>query len=202
MASLQNSYAREVREGLGWGATWLPSMRVQVGDVGTFMDGVFVKGTDLALLKIPFSTEASSHPVDLNFSSQRGVSITTKAAGETSAAFQGVLAAHAGIAVSFERKAGVVMSLTGLDGERVRDRPALEAELQRRLNGGGGWQESFAVVVERLAARSATILLEHGRHKSRVSSTSGPSRRRRSARITRRWRRSRVRRPDVSAAGC
>jgi hypothetical protein len=158
MASLQKSYAEQVHDGLSWGGTWIPSTRVDVGDVGTFIDGVFVKVTDLSLLEISFSTEPSSYTADLSFSSQRGVSINTKAAGESSAAFQAVGAAKAGVAVSFQRGAGVVLSLSQLNGERVRDRPALEQELRRRL-GSASWQEDYAVVVERLHAESATILM-------------------------------------------
>jgi hypothetical protein len=159
IATLQATYAEQVAQGLSWGATWFPSSITEVGDVGTFVDGVFVKATDLALLQVAFATEPSSYDADLDFSSQKGVTISAKTAGQTSAAFQSVAKAQAGIAVSFQRDAGVVMSLSGLSGTRIENRAGLEEELSARLKAKKGWSEDYAVVVEVMHADSATILL-------------------------------------------
>jgi hypothetical protein len=158
MPSLQKSYAKQIHDGLTWGATWTPQTRVEVGDVGSFIDGVFVKATDLSLLEIPFATENAAYNTDLNFTSERGVSIDTKIGGTTSPAFQAVAEADAGIAISFKRDAGVAMALSGLDGERIRDRPALEQALRERFS-AGNWPDEYAVVVERMKAQAATIVI-------------------------------------------
>jgi hypothetical protein len=74
--------------------------------------------------------------------------------------FQGIAQADAGIAISFERSAGVAMVLAGLGGERIRNRPALEQTLRERFN-AKNWPSEYAVVVERMKAQTATLVISH-----------------------------------------
>lgn len=158
MASLQNTYAKQVRDGLKWGATWPPQTRVAVGDVGEFVDGIFVKATDLELLKIAFETEDGAYETDMHFSSERGVEVSTKLSGATSKAFSALAEADAGFAISFKRSGGIAMAMSGISGERIRDRRSLEGLLLDRFN-RGEWPEEYAVIVDCLKAETATILI-------------------------------------------
>jgi hypothetical protein len=159
MADLPKEYAGQIHDGLSWGGTWIPSIKLEVGDVGTFINGVFTKATDLELVGIPFEEEDAAHEAELTFASKEGVEIEAKAAGQTSAKFSAVAQANAGVKISFSRAAGIAMSLSGVTGKRMANRAALEQELRRRLETGAGWDEKFAVVVERLEAKSGSVLV-------------------------------------------
>lgn len=143
-------------------ATWLPTGRITLGLYGTLDGGYFQPLGPLEQLEIDFNTAANTtDPVgaaSMKFTSNEGVSLQFKTAGETNAALSSIAEAKAGISIEFSRQGAFV-----LEGKRMRERrmnitPDLRLQIMNAFK-EGRWARNYAMVWSVLEASYADILI-------------------------------------------
>jgi hypothetical protein len=163
MVTIHSTYTHEVYKNLKYRPTWLPGTPMRLGTVGPIEDGIFRPVTDLARLDIRFEETVDAVPDGtMDFSSETGVSIEFKAAGELNQRFKVIAAANAGALVEFSRERAVVLQLKGVSLNRISDQPALNRGLLRAIAVGDEskrWLRDWVVVTDIAQASSATILI-------------------------------------------
>src|SRR5215212_9385870 len=97
-------YAKEISQGLNYGATWTPGTPLKLGHMGTFVNGVFRPQGNIQALGISFEVEVDPTATKYTYASQGGVSLSFKAQGQSSQLFQSLAEAEAGARISFTRE--------------------------------------------------------------------------------------------------
>jgi len=133
MPGIHHVYTKEIYSNLRYRPTWLPGTPMRLGTVGLLEDGIFRPVTDLATLNISFTEVLDTDRDSLDFSSENGVAITFKGAGDVNSKFEVVPKASAGALIEFSRKRAVVLQLRGVGYHRIADQPALNQALMRSL---------------------------------------------------------------------
>lgn len=161
MPSVAEQYAREIKRGLEYNATWLPGDELKLGHVGEVQDGIFVpQDTIKHLLDLDLHPEPNAHEgFSLTYQSHAGVSLAAKAKGETSTLFQHIGKAQAGISVTFQNQGACVFSVPRYRIQRAGSQITFRRQLLDRID--DSWQENWAIVTEIVLAESATILVSH-----------------------------------------
>jgi hypothetical protein len=142
----------------GYRPTWLPSVPIQLGDVGILEDDVFQKESSLESLGIDFETATSENDSTVDLSSESGITLTTKLEGKVEPKATSLGVADAGFIVEFGNQNGYVFKLKGSKTRIISNLGAVKAEILSRYN-QGNWDPKLVVINEILEAKSATILL-------------------------------------------
>ena len=162
--SVHKMYAKDVYGNLKYRPTWLPGTPVQLGTVGVIEDGIFRAVTDLNRLGIPSEVIVDSDRDAIDFTSEKGVSIAFKAAGETNARFRAIAKADAGALIEFSREGAVVLQLKDVSLNRISDQHSLRRALLTSIAVGDEskqWQRDWVVITEVARAGHATIVISH-----------------------------------------
>lgn len=161
--SLGRVYARKLHEDLVYYyAQWLPTQRIELGTVGILEGHLFRPQGTLQDLGISFdpATETlddlESSPLELV--SSKGVTITTKLAGETNQSLPSIPQASAGIGVEFSSEAAFVIKGSEMYEPRIRPLFRIEKEIKKAYN-AGTWKKNYAVVFSKLEAPHADIII-------------------------------------------
>jgi hypothetical protein len=160
--SVYKLYANDVYENLKYRPTWLPGSPVELGTVGLIEEGIFRPITDLKKLDITFETIVGSGQNTIDFASKNGVSISFKAAGETSGKFEAISKADAGVLIEFSREGAVVLQLKDVSFDRIADQNSLIRALLKSIAVGvesKQWQRDWVVITEVARAGRATIVI-------------------------------------------
>lgn len=180
--AIHKIYISEIYRNLRYRASWLPGTPMGLGTVGPIEDGIFRAVTDLPLLQIPFEeTDDPEKKANIDFTSQTGVSMAFKAAGEVDGRFAAVAKAEAGALLEFSREGAVVLQLREVLLKRISDQARLSRSLMRAVavsDGSKQWQRDWVVITEVARAGSATIIISNSK-KSRLelkaSGTTAPT---------------------------
>lgn len=161
MSALSATYTRELRNRLGYSATWVPTLEIRLGDVGRLQDHGFEHVTTLADLGIPFGKRSTPATSSIDYTSEGGVSLEMKAAGTVPPLGSGLGQAEAGIIVSFSSKDATVLTATGCVTSSVEDLRAVQGRILE-LHGQGEWDDDYVAVTEVVAAACTTVLISSG----------------------------------------
>src|ERR1700730_3965823 len=101
MESASKLYLKGVYSRFRYLATWLPNANLTLGDVGVQQGDAFKQMTTLKDLGIPFRVRKGANIVD--FISESGVTLKTKAAGEVSMGTS-LPMGQAGISIQFGKE--------------------------------------------------------------------------------------------------
>jgi hypothetical protein len=157
MANLAEIYQRAVRSVYGtYIGTWLPPLRLEVGQVG-FIDACEFKpqGT-LANFGIAMpSRVANSPPFLINISSEASTSITVKAAGTVAPQGSNLGQAEAGIHVHFAKANAVAFQATNCKSFVADDLYQLERDLLASRN----WDHDLYVITSVVESDGSTTLI-------------------------------------------
>ncbi len=161
MASPRDTYIKELHKGFGYFATWHPGEPIEIGDVGILRGNLFtrltnVKDTPVGLVAVRPDNTAE----DLSYVSERGVKIAFKAAGKPAWPGSAIADARAGVAVEFERTAGVVFNAVRTTTPSISD----QADLGRKIIAAwkaGQWEKDWVVITELVHAASATVIISN-----------------------------------------
>src|SRR3989442_989497 len=115
MANLLRRYVEAVRDvfGPGYWATWQPSVRMSLGDIGVVEHGAVVQVDKLADQGLAFDVHPASTEDSVTYRSDDGIRVTFKAAGEAADKLFALTAADAGAVVDFGHNGGVLLDLSG-----------------------------------------------------------------------------------------
>lgn len=159
MTELVELYTKGIKRKLAnhW-AAWLPSTHFAIGDIGTLNGSVFEKVGTLDELKLKYYAETDSDPSPLDISSESGVAVSFKAAGETNPAFGHIAGGEAGVKVEFGAQGAFVLQAPEIFASEVGDRLNLRSQIISAFN-KGVWEKDWLVVTRLLTATSATVLI-------------------------------------------
>jgi hypothetical protein len=159
MVELVELYSKGIKRKLkNYWAAWLPSTRFSIGDIGTLNGYLFEKVGSLRELKLRYYAEPDGDPSPLDLTSESGVALSFKAAGETSPKFAHLGAGDAGLKIDFGSEGAFILQAPETRDSEIADR----LNLQRQIIGAfteGNWDKDWLVVTRVLKAASATVLL-------------------------------------------
>lgn len=137
MAELVELYAKGIKRKLEnhW-AAWLPGTHFAIGDVGTLNGYLFEKVGTLDELKLKYYAETDTDPSPLGISSESGVSVSFKAAGETNPSFAHIGAAEAGLKIEFGAQGAFILQAAEMYASEVGDRLNLRRQIIGAFNKG------------------------------------------------------------------
>lgn len=149
-------YTKEIHDQLQRYATWLPSERVTVGDVGVLRDNIFTReahltdfGINATAVKDP-ATNATYKFMSAKTSETQG------SVGAAGALPQGA-SAKADLTIGFGKKDSVYFFLTKCVGSAIENQLKLGTEILKRVK-TKEWKLDYVVVTRVVNAGSATIL--------------------------------------------
>lgn len=156
---LHEQYTTEVHEQLNYVATWLPTVKVALGDVCTMYDHQLQVVSSLADFKIPFATENAPVDTDIEYSSEGAVSIRLKASGDPPPLGSALTVQEAGITLAFNRANAVVMRMSACKASRIK---GLHEVGQQILSLKNEWPKGYVVISQVVKAGTTTIIISKG----------------------------------------
>lgn len=158
--SLRSKYAKQVRRtiGSGYHAAWYPDTKHALGAYGRMVDGVFTSYGKIEDLGITYDVDEDKQPSSLEIYSTGGVSLSTKAEGETHLELPHVPEASVGLGFDFKSEGAFVIASDEVYEDRIANPGALEAQL-RKLRTVGMWDTGFRIVTGILRMPVAKVII-------------------------------------------
>jgi hypothetical protein len=159
MSEIAELYTKGIKRKLqNYWAAWLPMTRYAIGDVGTLNGFVFDKVCSLHELKLKVHSEQDNDPSALDITSEAGVTISLKAAGESNPYFSHIGATEAGVKVEFGAVGAFILEAPEIFGSEIGDRLNVRRQIITAFK-KGIWDKEWLVVTRLLTATSATVLV-------------------------------------------
>jgi hypothetical protein len=159
MTELVDLYAAGVKRKLAnYWAAWLPATRFAIGDIGTLNGCLFEKVGTLDQLNLKHYAETDNDPSPLDLSSESGVDISFKAAGETNPLFTHVGAAEAGLRIELESQGAFILHAPETFGSEIGDRLNLRRQIIDAFS-RGAWEKDWLVITRLVRATSASVVI-------------------------------------------
>lgn len=156
-------YLREMKQNLGYFATWLPNVPLDVGAIGVVdKDGRFRPETSLQQLKIPAPVVTGKGHGPIQWHSASDVSIDFKAAGHAPVMGSALTAPDVGVSIGFASKHAVAFGAVGCTIDRLADVEDVGIELIQRAD-AHLWKAEYIVITEIVRASSTTVLISDGK---------------------------------------
>jgi len=159
--SVNRTYTRELKENLNYTATWLPNLRLSLGDVGVLHKHSFTYRTSLAHLGIPFGESGPGASAAYSHVSSGSVQRDIKLAGKAPVAGSVLADADAGITFSFSSTHAVVFLASDCTIRVIADQEPLRKAILEAY-AAGGWEKDHVVVTELVMAGATTIIISEG----------------------------------------
>lgn len=159
MSSPHRQYTKELYTQLAYTATWLPGVPLHLGDVGIFTKGKFEQVGNIKELGISFDVRHDEMPSQIDYSSERAVSISFKAAGETPKPMSQLTVSEAGFTIDMTRENAVVFQARETYSPSIEDQVSVGEKIIRLYKKREKWRPEYWVITEILMAKSATILI-------------------------------------------
>jgi hypothetical protein len=163
MVAISKQYAREMNEKFGYFATWLPNVRLKLGDIGVVRKQVFEPVSSLEQLGIAFAIDRDRQAADLDYTSSDAVSIEAKSSAAAHDPAETAAQAGGSISISFSRAEAVVFQASGCVTSRIADVKSLGEEILSRYH-RDAWDPDHVVVTDLISAGGATILISNGQN--------------------------------------
>lgn len=155
---INKTYTQELKQQFGYLATWLPGTPMDLGDIGVLKDNQFTKISNLSDFNIDFEIEPDTTESDLEHSSKGSVSISTKASGTVAPQGSTLGDIDAGITVQFNKENAILFKANGTTSPSIKNQIVLGQQILE-LYKQGKWDKDWAVITEKVDAKSATILI-------------------------------------------
>lgn len=166
MTELVELYSQGIKRKLkNYWAAWLPSAQFGIGDIGTLNGHLFEKVGSLRELRFKYYLEPDSDPSPLDLTSESGVSLSFKAAGETSSQFAHLGAGEAGLRIEFGSEGAFILQAPETRDSEIADRFNLQRQIIEAF-ANGNWDKDWLVVTRVLKAASATVLVSRSSNAS------------------------------------
>lgn len=160
MTSAQEQYTDELKKKFGYYATWNPGVPLQLGDIGTFVDNVFTRLSNLEDMGIQFDTRPDESKTVLEHNSQGSVSVTTKLSGTLAPQGSVLTNLDAGIIVEFTKQYSTLFKANNTTSPSIKDTIKLGDQVVR-LYHEGKWNKKWVIITELVKAESATVIISN-----------------------------------------
>ena len=157
MKSPVRRYTDEIHGQFSYWATWFPSSRIQLGDLGPVQNRVFSPQTSLEDLGVSFETTQRAKILNLQHATQNGVQITFQSAAANQTISQ-IPQGKAGVELAFAAAGGIVFVVKDGRERRIRNLDAVAQKLLELIQRGDVARE-YAVVTHVIDAAAATVLI-------------------------------------------
>lgn len=154
-------YTRELKENLNYTATWLPNLKLALGDVGLLSKHEFIYRTNLDKLKIPFEASKRGAKASYSHTSSNAVTRDIKLAGQAPLLGSTLADADAGITFSFGGQQGIVFLASECTIRVIADQEPLKQAILDAFR-SGRWERDYVVVTELVEAGATTIIVAQG----------------------------------------
>ena len=149
--SLEELYTKTFAKEVGYFTHWLPSAEISLGTVG-YLDGQrFIPKSTLQDMGIAFDPlkdiVEDNAPSSMEFTSNKGVSITVQMAADTKQSVVGVPVGEAGIGVQFSKEGAFVLRAEKAFEPRIRDVHRIESDIVSAFK-AGKWPRAYVVVTQ------------------------------------------------------
>ena len=158
---LHEQYTSEVYDQLNYVATWLPTEKLSPGDVCTMHDNHLRVVSNLSEFEIPFEVEDTSVDTDIEYSSERAVSVQLKAKGDPPPVGSALVLEEAGIMLSFGRANAVLLRLAACTSQRIKSLHSV-GERVLALHNAQKWPDGYVVIAQVIKAGASSIIISKG----------------------------------------
>jgi len=157
--TIAERYTNELCAQYNYLATWYPSIKLTLGDIGTFnRQRIFVPLSEIAKQGLELSCQYSPATTDFSHQSATDFDYHLKLAGESDVFTPHLPSASAGIGMRFRGEGVLFFQLGGVTNERVSDQITLARNLLQ-LAKNREWERDWVVVTEVIRAQAAVILV-------------------------------------------
>jgi hypothetical protein len=160
---ISEQYTKEIQEQLKYSATWLPNIRISLGDVGTLENHLFHPQGNLSDFGIPFDKYESTGEAEFQFTSKDAVSVEAKLKGQAPLIGSAIAQADAGVTIKFGRENAVLFRATVCTSSRIKDIRALSKAIKDKHT-EGQWDRKLVVVTQVISAKGTTVIISHGQN--------------------------------------
>jgi hypothetical protein len=164
MAIASKLYVKSIYERFSYLATWLPNAKLKLGDVGIREGEYFKRMSSLKVLGVSFKVRSGTSYADFTYTSQSGVKLKTKAAGEMIAGTT-LPNAQAGLLIDFSKEGAFLFQAMGCLVDEIEDKIGLGREIIE-LYKKGNWETNWSIVDTVVKASSATIIVSNSQSAS------------------------------------
>ncbi len=156
--AVSQRYAEEIHTELKYLATWMPNVRVKVGDIGTVEDGIFTKTGTLEDYGIAFSEDVPRHSTDMGYSTAGAVSIKFKAAGN--APVTGAIPAKVDgdVEVTFDRADAILFQASNCKTHELANIKQVSDRIISLFN-EGQWPKNQVIITDVVHSAASTIVI-------------------------------------------
>ena len=166
MSEVVELYTKGIKRKLeNYWAAWLPGTHYAIGDVGTLNGYVFEKVCTLGELNLKYYADTDEDPSPLAITSEFGVAVSFKAAGESNPSFSHIGSAEAGLKVAFGAIGAFILQAPETFASEMGDRLNVRRQIIATFN-NGSWEKDWLVITRLLTATSATVLISKLRNAS------------------------------------
>ncbi|WP_025742587.1 hypothetical protein [Aquimarina pacifica] len=158
-------YTQELYRQFGYLATWNPGTPMALGDIGIMRQKQFTKIGNVSDLGISFEIEEDITPIDLEFSSEGAVSVSTKLSGSPTLAGSSLSDIDAGIHVKFSKENAILFKANETRTPAIKNQIKLGEEIIELFK-AGKWDKNWVVITELVTADSASILISSSKEAS------------------------------------
>ena len=152
MVSPVRTYQDEMHQNLGFFATWLPGDPIEVGDVGTLVDGRFRRASSLKELRVACVESDPGAAQSIEYTSTKGTKIGA-AIGANAGGFM-----NAQIEINFSAEGAFVFHATGLRARRLQNLSEVSDAILVHYR-EGTWRKEWMLVEACHEATHATIIV-------------------------------------------
>jgi hypothetical protein len=123
------AYLKAVHDETKFYGTWLPGMRIEVGEVGRIDDdGVYRRATDLKQVGIEVETETFPYQ-DVDFATEGSVEVSGSGDAGLKGAVSVLVNAKGAFTIAFSSEDAVALVLRDIEVERVKDEERLRRDM-------------------------------------------------------------------------
>jgi hypothetical protein len=154
------TYLKTFHDQVKFYGTWLPGLRIKVGEVGRIDDdGLYRYSTELANVGIDVDTETVPYQ-DVQFATEGSVEVSGGVGAKTAQLVSTIAGAKGAFTISFSRENAVVVILREVRLERVKDEEKLRRDMLAAWNDAPRRLETDHVVITKVfSARSGTLAM-------------------------------------------
>jgi hypothetical protein len=170
MASPVRRYQQEMHENVGFFATWLPGDLLELGDIGTLVNGTFRKQSSFKEMGIAYEVSKFGASQNLQYTSRIGTAFSVDTSVDASA----VIDVSAAIKVEFSSQGSFLFQASDVRNRRLENIANLTNSLLEAW-ASGKWNKNWQVVESIREADCATVIVSEMSQRESVLTRRGPS---------------------------
>ena len=163
MASAEKIYAHEIAKGLGYYATWLPTVPLELGDYGVLQDKFkFVRIGNIRDLDIGFQIRQDPTPNTMQYESSNAVAMDVTVSADVNLPNAPITTK---VKFTFSKKNAVIFKANDIQSNSIEDQHTLGKAIMDVFS-SGAWDKKHRIITELTKAGSTTIIIASGKSSS------------------------------------